>query len=169
MSEIQRDVQFGSGTAQDTLAPEAGVTQEKAITGRTPWQLARARLRRDKITMVVLAVLALAIVLAILAPILSIIGVLDPETFHPELIDGNTGGLPLDGGGGLSLQHPLGVEPGTGRDVLSRIALGMTFSMTVALSATLITVVLGTVMGLVAGLLGGKTDFFISRIMDMVL
>lgn len=169
MSEIKRDVEFGAGTAQETLAPEPGATQEKAITGRTPWQLARARLRRDKITMVVLAVVALAIVLAILAPILSIIGVLDPETFHPELIDGNTGGLPLDGGGGLSLQHPLGVEPGTGRDVLSRIALGMTFSMTVALSATLITVVLGTVMGLVAGLLGGKTDFFISRIIDMVL
>ena len=169
MSEIQRDVEFGAGTAQDTLGTEEGVTQEKKILGRTPWQLARARLRRDKITTVVLGVVALAIVLAILAPILSIIGVLDPETFHPELIDGNTGGLPIDGGGGLSLQHPLGVEPGTGRDVLSRIALGMTFSMTVAVSATIITVVLGTVMGLVAGLIGGKTDFFISRIIDMVL
>lgn len=165
MSETQRDMEFGSGVAVETL----GSTDEKAIAGRTPWQLARARLRRDKITMVVTGIVIASVVIAILAPVLTALGVLDPETFHPELIDPNTGGLPIGGGGGISWQHPLGVEPGTGRDVLSRIVLGVTFSMTVALSATIITVVLGTVAGLVAGFLGGRTDFAISRVIDMVL
>ena len=170
MTDIQRGLEFGSGIAEENVVLAEDVAEGKKIAGRTPWQLARARLRRDKITMVVLTVVALAVLSAfIFAPILTGLGILDPLTFHPELIDPNTGGLPIGGGGGLSWQHPLGVEPGTGRDVLSRIALGMTFSMTVALSATIITVVLGTVLGLVAGLLGGRTDFFISRLIDMTL
>ena len=168
MSETQRDVEFGGGVAQDTMAPVEGVG-EKKIAGRTPWQLARARLRRDKITMVVIGVVAFAILLAIAAPFLTALGVLDPTSFNPDLIDPNTGGLPVGGGGGISWEHPLGVEPGTGRDVLSRIVLGITFSMTVALSATLISVILGTVLGLIAGFLGGRSDFFISRLIDMVL
>jgi peptide/nickel transport system permease protein len=169
VSETQRDVEFGAGTAEETAAPQDGVGDEKKIAGRTPWQLARARLRRDKITMVAITVVVLAVLIAIAAPVLTAFGVLDPTSFNPDLIDPNTGGLPIDGGGGISAEHPLGVEPGTGRDVLSRIVLGVTFSMTVALSATAIAVVLGTVLGLIAGFLGGKTDFLISRLIDMVL
>jgi peptide/nickel transport system permease protein len=166
MSETQRDIEFGGG---EPVALVEGSPEGKQIAGRTPWQLARARLRRDKITMGVLTVVALAILLAIAAPILTAMGVLDPTTFHNELIDGNTGGLPRAGGGGLSSDHLLGVEPGTGRDVLSRIVLGVTFSMTVAISATLIAVIVGTVLGLIAGFLGGWVDFAISRVVDMVL
>lgn len=151
----------------DSVLTDAAV--EKKIAGRTPWQLAMARLRRDRKTMVVLGMVVLAIVLAILAPILSKLGALDPFTYHQELIDGNTGGLPRGGGGGLSGSHPLGIEPGTGRDVLSRITLGVTFSLTVALSATIISVVIGTVLGLIAGFLGKWPDFAITRLVDMVL
>jgi peptide/nickel transport system permease protein len=169
VSETQRDVEFGAGSSHEPVALDAGLPEEKRIAGRTPWQLARARLRRDKITMGVLTFVGLAILLAIAAPILTAAGVLDPNTFNQQLIDGNTGGLPVGGGGGLSAEHLLGVEPGTGRDVLSRIVLGVTFSLTVALSAAVIAVVLGTVLGLVAGFLGGWVDFAISRVIDMVL
>lgn len=172
MSETQRDaVSFGGGGAPQEPMGVAVVEgeAEKKIAGRTPWQLARARLRRDKITMVVLTVVVLAILLAIAAPILTNLGVLNPTDFNKNLIDPNSGGLPIGGGSGISAQHLLGVEPGTGRDVLSRIVLGVTFSMTVALSASLIAVILGTVMGLIAGFLGGWVDFLISRIIDMTL
>ena len=157
----------------DTLESDLVIvseTAEKVIAGRTPAQLARARLRRDKITMGVLVVVALAILTALLAPLLAKLGVLDPESFHGELIDPNTGGLPRSGTpGGISLAHPLGLEPGTGRDVLSRILLGMTFSLVVSLSATVIAIVGGTALGVVAGFRGGKSDFFITRFIDMML
>ncbi len=63
----------------------------------------------------------------------------------------------------------MGVEPGTGRDVLSRLVLGVTFSLLIAFSATVVAVVIGTVMGIISGFNGGQTDFWISRLVDMVL
>ena len=137
-----------------------------AIAGRTPWELSKVRLRRDRPTMVALVVASLVVLMAIFAPILDLIGVLDPQTFHRELLDANT--FPKTGSG-ISWSHPLGVEPGTGRDTMSRVVLGLTFSMIVALSATLVAVVIGTVAGLISGFLGRWPDFWISRVVDMVL
>ena len=78
---------------------------------------------------------------AIAAPFLVKFGVLDPFSFHQDLTDPSTGGLPIGDFGGISWDHPLGVEPGTGRDVLSRIWYGITFSLAIALSATIIAIV----------------------------
>lgn len=162
----QRDAPVDSLEADALIADE---TAEKVIAGRTPWQLARARLYRDKITMGFLGVVVLAVLVGLMAPILSKVGVLDPYTFHPELIDPNTGGLPKGPAGGISLAHPLGVEPGTGRDVLSRLVLGITFSLVVSTSATCIAVFLGTLLGLISGFLGRWPDFTITRLIDIVL
>lgn len=143
---------------------------EGAVAGRTPVQLALARLRRDKITMVILCVVVLAVLAGIAAPILSKVGVLDPDSFHGNLIDANSGGLPKGSTpGGISLAHPLGVEPGTGRDVLARLVLGTTFSLIVSFCATCIAIFLGTALGLVSGFLGGWADFVITRFIDMTL
>lgn len=140
-----------------------------SIAGRTPWQLARMRLRRDKPTMVMIGVVVFAVVLGIAAPILAKVGILDPQSIHTDLIDAPSGGLPKGAWGGISWSHPLGVEPGTGRDVMSRLILGVTFSLLISVSATLIAVVIGTVLGLVSGFLGKTVDFWISRLTDMVL
>ena len=64
---------------------------------------------------------------AIAAPILVKTGVLDPYSTNQDLLDENT--LPIGDYGGISWDHPLGVEPGTGRDVLSRVWYGITFSL----------------------------------------
>ena len=64
-----------------------------------------------------------------------------------HLLDVSLGGIPKGNFGGISSDHPLGVEPGTGRDVLSRIWYGITFSLAIALSATLLAVVVGAVHG----------------------
>lgn len=141
----------------------------KAIAGRTPWELARVRLRRDKPTMVMLVVVGLTIVMGILAPILSKLGILNPQDIHTDLINATSGGQPLGKLGGISWSHPLGVEPGTGRDVLSRLVLGVTFSLVIAISATIIAIGLGTVLGIIAGYSGKRLDFWISRLIDMVL
>lgn len=167
VAEIPRDAEYGSGTATETF--EVQGEGAKRIEGRTPWQLARARLRRDRPTMIALVIAALVVVMAISAPILDMVGILKPNDFNPDLIDPALGSAPKGAWNGISWSHPLGVEPGTGRDTLSRVVLGLTFSMIVALSATAIAVSIGTVLGLIAGYLGGWTDAVISRAVDMVL
>jgi peptide/nickel transport system permease protein len=77
--------------------------------------------------------------------------------------------MPLGAFGGVSLDHPLGVEPLTGRDILARLLYGSRISLFIALSATVIAVVVGTTVGIVAGYSRGKTDTILSRFMDITL
>ena len=139
------------------------------VQGRSPLRLAWTRFRKDRIAMVALTVTLLFFLMAILSPILSKVGILDPYTFHPELLDYSTGNFPKGWGGGISWEHPLGVEPQSGRDVLSRLMLGTTLSMTIALSGALITVTFGTVIGIIAGFAGGAVDSVIGRFIDLTL
>lgn len=137
------------------------------IKGRSPWQLVRGRILRDKVTLVALGASILFVVLAAVAPLLLRFGVLDLDS-HLELVP-ELGALPSGDWGGISSAHPLGVQPGTGVDLLSLILSGMTTSLQVAFSATAVAIVLGTIMGLIAGFAGGKVDWVISRIIDLVL
>ncbi len=137
-----------------------------AIKGRSPWEIVRMRVRRDKVTMTALVVSTTFLILGIISPLLANLDILKPNRQHPDLVTG-LGSIPENGG--ISWEHPLGVEPGTGRDLLSRILTGMTTSLTVAVCATVFAIVFGTILGLVAGFAGGATDWFISRFMDLVL
>ena len=139
-----------------------------AITGRTPWQITRARLVRDKVTMAALCSTIFFILLAVTAPLMTQLGWLDPYTSNTDLV-GGLGSLPIGPLGGVSWDHPMGVEPGTGRDLLSRVLAGLTVSLVVATSAVAISVVLGTVIGIVSGTAGGRVDWLFSRIIDFVL
>jgi peptide/nickel transport system permease protein len=139
------------------------------VEGRSPLRLAWARFRKDKIAMAALTVTLIFAVCAIASPILSKLGVLDPYTFHPDLLDYSTGNFPIGAGGGISIHHPLGVEPQSGRDVLSRLMLGTTLSLTIALSAAFITVAFGTVLGIIAGFTGGVVDSVVGRFIDLTL
>jgi peptide/nickel transport system permease protein len=139
------------------------------VQGRSPLRLAWARFRKDKLSMVALVVTSIFILMAILSPILKRVGVIDPYTPHQDLLDYASGGYPKGFGGGISMQHPLGVEPGLGRDVLSRLMYGTTLSLTIALSAALITVTIGTILGIIAGFTGGFVDGAIGRAIDLTL
>lgn len=137
-----------------------------AVEGRSPAKLAWARFRKDRLSMVSFSVVVLFFAIAILTPILVAAGVLKPQDFNQDQLDLITGGLPNEG---MSLAHPFGIEPGTGRDLLSRILLGTTLSMTIALSGAIITVIIGTVLGIIAGFTGGVVDGVIGRIIDLTL
>jgi peptide/nickel transport system permease protein len=139
-----------------------------AIQGRSPLEIVRARLRKDKVTMVALVATVLFILVAIVSPLLARLGVLEPNKLNNELVQG-LGSLPEGAFGGISWAHPLGVEPGTGRDLLSRILTGITTSLTVAVLATVFSVVTGTVLGIVSGYSRGKIDWFVGRLNDLVL
>src|SRR5665647_116242 len=102
------------------------------------------------------------------APILQHFGVIDPYKFNGNLLS-PADGMPLGNLGGVSAAHPLGVEPQTGRDVMSRIVGGVTQSMLIASAATVFSLVLGTVIGIISGYTGKWVDFWLGRFIDLVL
>ncbi|MEX0428680.1 ABC transporter permease [Nocardioides sp. DS6] len=161
----------GSAIDQEAqLPPERELEADAAakVVGRSPTRLAMARFRRDKLSMVSFTIVVIYVVGAILAPFLVKFGVLDPYGPHQSLLDPALGGIPKSHWG-ISLHHPLGVEPGAGRDVLSRLWYGITFSLMIAISATLVAMVVGTVLGIIAGFSRGVVDTLISRLVDLTL
>ena len=145
---------------------QAAGFQSGALTGgRSLRQIIWARLRRDRLAMVCLIVLIVYFGLAMFGRLI----IADPsQTFDGSAIS-EAGGKPFGDWGGISMKHPLGVEWGTGRDIMSQLVWGLGISLLIATSATAITVAIGTVVGIVAGYSGGWTDNIIGRFMDLVL
>ena len=155
------DVATGPGGPE----PESAVSVSgKAIEGRSLGQIAWMRLRRDKVAMAGGAVVIFLILVAIFGPLL----VQNPTTYHSNLID-PVYSRPYGSFGGISLAHPLGVEPVTGRDMLARIVNGARVSLVIAFLSTALAVGIGVVMGVIAGYFGGWIDSVIARLMDIFL
>ena len=152
----------------DSTVP-VDVSDSEAVLGKSPTQLAVGRFRRDKLSMAAFVVVATYIILALAAPVLVKVGVINPTKFHQDLLDVDLGSIPDGRWGGISWHHPLGVEPGTGRDVMSRLWYGVTFSLTIALAASLIAIVFGTILGIISGFTGGFVDSAIGRLVDLTL
>jgi len=147
-------------------APEAvleGVSGS-AIEGRSLGQIAWMRLRRDRVAMGSGIFIVFLILVAVIGPHL----VQNPDVYHANLIN-VTFSRPNGPLGGISLAHPFGVEPVTGRDVLSRIVNGAQVSLLIAVLATALAVSIGVVMGIIAGFFGGWIDAVIARSMDVFL
>ena len=150
-----------SGAAPESVL--AGVSAD-AIQGRSLGQIAWLRLRRDKVALAGGVFVIFLIVVAIVGPHL----VQSPLIYHPSLIN-PTFSRPYGAFGGISVAHPFGVEPVTGRDVLSRIVDGTQYSMLIAFLATALAVALGVFFGIISGYFGGWVDAAIARTMDVFL
>ncbi|WP_329570560.1 ABC transporter permease [Kitasatospora sp. NBC_01266] len=127
------------------------------------------RLRADRAAMAGLAVVVLLLLLAAAAPLVAALEGQNPTAFHNDLIDSATGGVPIGPFGGASARHWLGVEPGTGRDVLARLVYGAQVSLSVSVGATIVQIALGTLIGLAAGLGNRLADTVLSRTMDLAI
>ena len=150
----------------ESPAPEAileGVSGE-AIEGRSLGQIAWIRLKRDKVAIGSGIFILFLLLMAIFGPYL----VQDPTVYHSNLIN-PTLSTPYGPFGGVSLAHPLGVEPVSGRDMLSRVVNGARVSMLIAVLATALAVTIGVVMGIISGYFGGWVDAVIARSMDVFL
>ncbi|MDQ1626498.1 MAG: peptide/nickel transport system permease protein [Actinomycetota bacterium] len=155
--------------ASDHAVEATSTSAESAeIAGRSLTQIAWRRLRRDKVAMTSLLVVLVIVSIAALAPVITRLVGVDPSSFNDKAVS-DAGGLPLGRLGGVSLAHPLGVEPGTGRDLFARLLYGSRISLLIALSATLITVTLGVSVGIVAGYSRGWLDSALGRLMDVIL
>jgi peptide/nickel transport system permease protein/oligopeptide transport system permease protein len=157
-------------TAPLEMTPEAspeavleGISKS-AIEGRSLGRIAWLRLRRDKVAMAGGVIVVLLVLAAIIGPFF----VQNPDTYHSNLINA-TFSRPNGPFGGISLAHPLGVEPITGRDVLARIVIGAKYSLVIGFLATVFAVVVGVLLGIVAGYFGGWLDSVIARGMDVFL
>src|SRR3984957_530914 len=148
------------------VTPESvleGVSGE-AIEGRSLGQIAWLRLRRDKVAMTGGAVVVFLILVAIFGPFL----VQNPTVYHANLIN-PTFSRPNGPLGGISLAHPLGVEPVTGRDMMARGVNGARYSLLIGFLASALAVIIDVLFGIIAGYFGGWVDAIIARAMDVFL
>lgn len=145
----------------------AVTSQPKEVVGRSPGQLAWARLRRDRVAVISGCTLLAFMLTALAAPLIEqLYGVGPHQQFQDRL---NSYGMPLGYLGGVSGDHWFGLEPGLGRDIFIRMVYGMRTSLFIALAAAIITSAIGIATGMLAGYAGGKVDAVISWITDFAL
>jgi oligopeptide transport system permease protein len=111
------------------------------------------RLTRNALTVAALVLVVAAILTAIFGPYLV---TADPAKIDYAAINS-----------GPTREHPFGTDD-LGRDTLARLTYGLRVSLLVAAYAELLDVLLGVPLGLAAGYLGGKVDFVITRIADVL-
>ncbi|GAV42914.1 ABC transporter permease [Streptomyces acidiscabies] len=148
-----------------TQAPGTDTAVPGASGARQFWR----RLRAQRAAMVAAAAVALLVLVALAAPLLTALEGQDPTTYHPDLVDSARGGVPVGSFGGISADHWFGVEPQTGRDLFARLVYGARVSLGVALAATVVQVVLGVVVGVTAALGSRWVDQLLSRITDIIV
>jgi ABC-type dipeptide/oligopeptide/nickel transport system permease subunit len=151
--------------------PAGSSVEQTEIAGRSLSQIAWSRLRRDKVAITSVVLVGLVILLAAAAPLVTRLVGVDPYTFNqdPDIIS-DAGGLPVGWkNSGISWDHPLGVEPLTGRDIFARLLYGARISLLIALTATIVTTTIGVTIGIIAGYSKGWLDTTLGRLMDIIL
>ncbi|GAC1315898.1 MAG: ABC transporter permease [Chloroflexota bacterium] len=113
-----------------------------------------AVLVRSRLTVLGMAIVGAFIVLALVGPVLS---GYDPNA--PVLAQRLQG---------PSAAHVLGTDD-TGRDMATRIALGARISLLMGFAAMVIPFAIGVPLGLCAGYFGGRWDFVIMRVVEILL
>ncbi|WP_030747393.1 ABC transporter permease [Streptomyces griseus] len=134
-------------------------------TARQVWR----RLRTRPAALASAAVLLLLVLLAAAAPLLAALAGQDPYAYHDDLVDSARGGVPYGPFGGASAEHWLGVEPGTGRDLFTRLLYGARISLLVAVGATALQILIGLLVGLAAGLGSRWVDGLLGRATDVLV
>jgi len=136
-----------------TSAPATWATSAGTAPPRSPFRAAWSRLSRNK----------LALFGSIVALVYILVGVFGPplapyDYAKQDLMSAN---LPP-----FSEGHLLGTDQ-TGRDMLSRLVVGIRISLIVGFGVTLVSMVIGTVAGAVAGYYRGPVDTVISGIVEL--
>jgi len=142
--------------------------QAKAFVGRSPGQLAWMRLKRDRTALVSVIILIAAMIVGLSAPLIQrITGITPTDQFTSKLTD--FGALPVGYLGGISGDHPLGLEPGLGRDILMQLVYGLRTSLFIAFAAAAISTTIGVLVGVIAGYARGWLDGLINWVIDLAL
>jgi len=183
----------GTEFTLDTAAELAADERATAVVGRSPWNLAWRRLKRNRIAFFFLGLFVLIVIACILAPVYAHhVAHTGPNTNHiTEEVD--VGGVKrsvLSAGGtftdpktgelkikGVTILGPtwwhahgrfvLGAD-GNGRDVAVRLLYGGRNSLLVGLGSAAICTILALLLALVAGYFRGWGDWGITRFFDII-
>jgi peptide/nickel transport system permease protein len=151
---------------------------DRPPAGTSPWQLARRRMRRNKVALAFGVLFFVLVAVALLAPVFSSqIADVGPNTNRIAdtiTVDGEArnivefDGVPI-GPQGIAAdgKYVLGAD-GNGRDVMVRLLYGARNSLFIGLTASLITVTLAVFFGMLAGYFRGWVDAIISRGFDVL-
>ncbi|WP_026481632.1 ABC transporter permease [Ahrensia sp. 13_GOM-1096m] len=125
------------------------------VSGRSLWQEAMLRLRRNKAAMISSGILIVLILAALILPSFLPYGYEDP--------DWNAFRAPPS----IETGHYFGTDQ-NGRDLLARTLYGTRVSLLVALVATFVSIVIGVSYGAIAGYMGGRIDQAMMRFVDIM-
>ena len=120
----------------------------------SPFILAWKGLKRNKAALFGGTIIVLYLLIALLAPVI-----------YP----GNPSSLDLMHSLETpSWEHPLGTDE-LGRSILGRIIFGSRPSLLIAIGVSFFGLIIGVPIGLISGYAGGRVDFFIQRLNDILL
>ncbi len=122
---------------------------------RTLWQDATRRFFHNRLAILGLVIVVTIIFVAVFADVLA------PYAYDKADFT-KVRWLPM-----RDMAHPLGTDE-VGRDYLSRLMYGARTSLTVGIIVMSIAVLIGVPMGGLAGYYGGRVDFVVSRIIDIM-
>ena len=132
----------------------AAVRAEPAVARPAgPWQMAWRQLRRSRLALFGLAVLAMLLLVAVLA---DLVAPYSPTQQNVALARR-----------GPSAAYWLGTDE-LGRDMLSRLIYGARVSLAVAIVAQVVILLIGVPVGAAAGYFGGWVDTLLSRAIDVL-
>jgi ABC-type dipeptide/oligopeptide/nickel transport system permease subunit len=152
-----------------------GSQPDKEIAGKSPTQIAFARLRKDKVAVTCSIVLLLLVLLAAFAPLITKALDIYWDIQNPNAPDVSDvldfDGFPKIGPPfhSFTWDHPLGVAPRLGYDNLAYLLYGLRTSLIVAFVATVVSTIVGVVLGLMSGFSRGWLDRGISFVTDVFL
>ncbi|MSS46648.1 ABC transporter permease [Cutibacterium sp. WCA-380-WT-3A] len=157
-----------SGSSPSPLSGEASSNRVPAADiGRVAPSGVWGRLRRNGSAMFGAVIVVVTILVAVLAtPITRMLG-LDPYSYDLSALDAS--GLPAGPMGGISMAHPFGVEPQTGRDLFAIVVEGTRTSFFIGMGATILSMIIAIIVGVTAGYFGGWWDGLASRGTDVIL
>ncbi len=140
------------GPFPDTPFPDADEEQEdQEEEPRSMWRLGLAVFLQNRLAIVGLAVIVLAILFCWVGPLVH-----PTDQVHTDLMSSN---LPPGPG------HPLGTDS-AGYDQLGRLMYGGQASLAVGIAAAVLSTIVGTLYGAIAGYVGGWVDSVMMRVVD---
>jgi len=119
------------------------------------WSDAGRRLRRNRVVLIAMSLIALIAVLAVFGPFLS--------PYADDTLDWQHMAV----GPGAIASHWFGTDR-LGRDLFVRTLHGVRISLVISLLASAVSLVIGVTWGSVAGYVGGRTDEWMMRFVDVL-
>jgi ABC-type dipeptide/oligopeptide/nickel transport system permease subunit len=125
------------------------------------------RFKRNKVGVYAAIATSFFLLASALAPLITRAFGVDNTTIYDGVL--NEFAMPVGPWGGISWDHPLGLEPGVGRDVFALLLYGSQLSFLVAFIATSASIGIGMLIGIATGYFKGRVDSTVGRFADFLM